>query len=62
MECPRCGCIMEGGICNNCGFPVTMRAFSVLGIRNLHITYNSPECIALRFKQKKGGDTNCHQI
>lgn len=22
MICPRCGALMEGGICNECGFPV----------------------------------------
>ena len=22
MICPRCGAEMEGGICNECGFPV----------------------------------------
>ena len=24
MFCPRCGAFMEDGICNECGFPVTM--------------------------------------
>ncbi|MCR5742293.1 MAG: hypothetical protein K6F92_00990 [Lachnospiraceae bacterium] len=23
MTCPRCGKVMYGGICNNCGFPLT---------------------------------------
>ena len=23
MNCPRCGTKMEGGVCPNCGFPVT---------------------------------------
>ena len=22
MSCPKCGAEMEGGICNECGFPV----------------------------------------
>ena len=22
MNCPRCGTLMEGGVCPNCGFPV----------------------------------------
>ena len=25
MNCPRCGEYMSGGVCNNCGFPVTKR-------------------------------------
>lgn len=37
MECPRCGSLMEGGICNNCGFPVTMNPFSVSRLRKHHI-------------------------
>ena len=24
MYCPRCGALMDGGICNECGFPVTV--------------------------------------
>lgn len=35
MECPRCGSIMEGGICNNCGFPVTISIHSEFGTRSL---------------------------
>ena len=24
MICPRCGSVMDGGVCNECGFPVTI--------------------------------------
>ena len=24
MKCPRCGATMSDGVCDNCGFPVTM--------------------------------------
>jgi len=23
MNCPRCGTLMQGGVCPECGFPVT---------------------------------------
>ncbi len=23
MKCPRCGTLMQGGVCPECGFPVT---------------------------------------
>ncbi|MBQ1895096.1 MAG: hypothetical protein II167_05340 [Clostridiales bacterium] len=25
MTCPRCGTVMSGGVCPECGFPVTVR-------------------------------------
>ncbi len=25
MKCPRCGGDMTGGVCDNCGFPVTRK-------------------------------------
>ena len=25
MKCPRCGGDMSGGVCDNCGFPVTRK-------------------------------------
>lgn len=24
MKCPRCGATMSGGVCDSCGFPVTI--------------------------------------
>ena len=27
MKCPRCGATMSGGVCDNCGFPVTKIKF-----------------------------------
>lgn len=40
VKCPRCGEEMTGGICNNCGFPLTkmMKKFNngdVLSIRKV---------------------------
>ena len=26
MNCPRCGTLMQGGVCPECGFPVTRYA------------------------------------
>lgn len=30
MVCPRCGAIMQGGICNACGFPENMKRFRLI--------------------------------
>ena len=35
MNCPRCGTPMDGGVCPNCGFPVTanLRRKRRIGLR-----------------------------
>ena len=52
MECPRCGSVMEGGICNNCGFPVTMSRYSAFDLRKSSVSQNSPKNTMLRYKNK----------
>lgn len=29
MKCPRCGGNMSGGVCNECGFPVTRKKLCI---------------------------------
>ena len=55
MECPRCGSMMEGGICNNCGFPVTKSMDSVFGLCKPCVSQNSFKNTMLRYKNTIGG-------